>query len=253
MEDRATKLARLGRLRRNLPHMSQSALTAVLREAQREPLPRVSRRDDLRFVRNAVADQSTPYGTVHTQVPLAREDGSIWLLECQCLWAMLYATAKWSSGFSRLIASTLARCGPSTPQNPWKLAIYCDEVDPGDPLSSTHGRKFQAVYWSLLTFGLAVLWHEECWFTACTARTDEVKHVVGGMSAVIAAILTHAFLGTHDPAVGGIVLDLFDGTQVRIFIVFDMFVADEKAVQEVVCTRGANAELPCFCCRHSSG
>ena len=248
MEDRATKLARLGRLRRKLPHMSQSALTAVLREAQREPLPRVSRRDDLRFVRNAIADQSTPYGTVHTKVPLARSDGSIWWLECQCILAMLYATAKWSMGFSRLITSTLARCGPSTPHNPWKLAIYCDEVDPGDPLSSTHGRKFQAVYWSLTTFGLCVLWHEECWFTACTARTDEVKRVVGGMSAVIVAILTNAFLGTHDPMVAGVVLDLANGTQVRIFIEFDMFVADEKAVQEVNCTRGANAENPCFCC-----
>jgi hypothetical protein len=78
------------------------------------------------------------------------------------------------------------------------------------------------------------------------------------MSAVIGAILKHAFCGKHDPMMAGVMLDLAGGRgQIRMFLKFGMYTGDELAIQEVLCTRGANAEKPCFEClnvknKHSS-
>ena len=68
------------------------------------------------------------------------------------------------------------------------------------------------------------------------------------MSAVVSSILKHSFCGATDPTFAGILLDLPDGTTMRLFIKFSMFIGDELAIQEVNCTRGANAEKPCFKC-----
>ena len=39
----------------------------------------------------------------------------------------------------------------------------------------------------------------------------------------MAAVLKHAFCGPHEADVGGIVLDLAGGTQVRLFIKFELY------------------------------
>jgi len=230
--------------------MSQSALTAILREAKKMPLPDISRRDDIRLARNMLGETMTPYGLVLQQVPLPYvEGGKVWLLDVAAFWPMLYVIANRSLPFARLVRSTIDRLGPSTPIAPWRMALYTDEVDPGDQISGYHARKMQAVYWSLLEFGAAALSHESCWFTACCARSKEVKKVAGKMSGLVCGLLKLAFCSSHDPTSAGIVLDLADDLgQVRIHIKFGMKTGDEAAIAEVNCTRGAGAEMVCFCC-----
>jgi hypothetical protein len=77
-----------------------------------------------------------------------------------------------------LIKQTLQRSGPPTPSRPWKLCLYSDEVDPGDPLLGKHARKFQACFWSIIDFGATALSHEELWFTVCVVRSTIVRDVV---------------------------------------------------------------------------
>ena len=245
MEDRATKIARVGLLRRRPPHMSQSALAAILTEAKREPLPLVTRRDDLRMACNAIADLVTPYGRVHQQIPLAKLPGTVWLVEIASVAPMLYMTAASSAWFSRIISETIARQGQPTPQHPWGVVLYIDEVDPSDALAGVHGRKFQACYWSILELGAAALCHEELWFTMCTARSNEVNSVVGGASALFDGLIRHSFLGAHDLTRAGLFLVLHDGSHVRIFLRFDTTLADGDALRAINCTRGSGGEMPC--------
>ena len=130
MSDRQAKVARASGLRRSLPHMSQSALVGMLREAKRQPLPDVTRRDDLRFHRNTIANTDTPYGTIVQRVPLPLALGGVWLLAIQAMWPMLYMTASHSDSFANLIVTTANRLGPPTLDKPWRVALYSDAVDP---------------------------------------------------------------------------------------------------------------------------
>ena len=254
MDDRPTKLAKVAALRGRLPHISQSAFVAMLAAAQEPELPCVTRRQDVRDARSAIAQRQTPYGRVHQQLPLPRVGGGVVLLEVQSPWAMLSEMCSVSPCLCLLIRQTLQRTGMPTPDRPWRAVLYSDEVDPGDPLLGKHGREFQACYWSILDLGAAALSHEELWWTVCTPRSRIVAGVLGGMSGVMAAIIRHMFCGTHTPSVAGLHLEMNDGgPPVRLFVRFGMMTGDEAALQAINCTRGASGEMPCmFCCNVKS-
>ena len=46
---------------------------------------------------------------------------------------------------------------PCSPEDPWNLVFYADEITPGSALKADNLRKIQAVYWSFLEFGGAAL------------------------------------------------------------------------------------------------
>ena len=239
-ESRAAKQARVGRLRRELPHISQSALIAILKEAQREPLPNVIRRDEIRLARDEIANTETPYGKVHQQIPLVTKNGTIWLLCAQAPWAMLYVAAGRSLALARLIHATIQRHGQPSPARPWRLVTYTDEVDPSDSIAGEHSRKFQALYWSILDFGVAALSHEETWFTAFCGRSPRFNNVAGGISAGLGSFLKLAFCGVHDPKLAGVYLHLAGGLgSVRLFFEMDMNTGDGERSSE-------NIRLNCY-------
>ena len=78
---------------------------------------------------------------------------------------------------------------PPTPEKPWNIVLYTDEVTPGNPLATLNKRRFQAIYWSFLEFGINALSHEEAWFCVCTEFSTLVNKMAAGMSQVVAAIL----------------------------------------------------------------
>ena len=174
MSDRASKLAKVGKLRRTLPHMSQSALAAMLKTAKNEPLSDITTRAAVRLSRDVITNTRTPYGQVLQQVPLPKATGGVWMLDVASMWAVLYTVAKSSVNFAQLLVDTVSRIGPPRLDAPWRIAMYTDEVDPGDPVSRRHGRKVQACYWSILEFGAAALSNEDVWFVSCTAGSDMV-------------------------------------------------------------------------------
>ena len=90
--------------------------------------------------------------------------------------------------FALLMNTCLART-PCTPETPWSLVFYSDEVTPGDALVHDNRRKLQVVYFSFLEFGPSVLAREDSWFTIAAKRSSEVCKISGGMSAVFAAAL----------------------------------------------------------------
>ena len=71
MAKRPGKLAKINALRMKLPHITQSALSAVLSAAKAEALPDLSKTTGIRAARDSLVDQSTPYGQVLQHVPFA--------------------------------------------------------------------------------------------------------------------------------------------------------------------------------------
>ena len=142
MADRPQKLARLGALRRRLPHMSQQAFYAFLKEAESEPLPEISSYSDVREARDLVVDQMTSFGPLHTKLHLDRTDGATFDLEVQHPLAMLSLCASKSIPFSSFFARVVDRCKGAS----LGLCLYNDEITPGRSLAHHNIRKSYAIY-----------------------------------------------------------------------------------------------------------
>ena len=125
---------------------------------------------------------------------------------------MIYAAAAGSEAFSTLLKNTARRLQPA-PMAPWKMLLYLDEISPGNHLAYKHARKTWGVYWSILEFGAAALSEEELWFEVALLRTDIVKHIQGGVGALIKAILAKGFFDQEGYDMGrtGVQLQLYDG------------------------------------------
>ena len=150
-------------LRARLPYVSQSALAALFKEAQSEPLPTegATSRASIRKARDQCVSSSTPYGAVHQQVDIA--EGLT--IDVQHPLAMLFWACKNSPRFSDMLERCLAKA-PCTQANPWRIVVYCDEVSPGNQLAYKHERRTWAFYWSLLEFR-SFLADEDLCFSIC--------------------------------------------------------------------------------------
>jgi hypothetical protein len=74
------------------------------------------------------------------------------------------------------------------------IAIYCDNVKPGNVLRPDEGRSFEAVYWTIMDLPA---WSRSQkavgWMPLCCAPSNLVKKVTGGMSAIAAGVLKTCF------------------------------------------------------------
>ena len=83
-------------------------------------------------------------------------------------------------------------------------------------------RKAWVLYWSIFQFGIAILSNEDAWFCVVSERSDNCKRLEGGIAQVFTAVLEFLFgPGGHTMQHGGVVLDLYDGTTIHIWI--DLF------------------------------
>ena len=137
---------------------------------------------------------------------------------------------------------------PSSPERPWSLIMYTDEVVPGLALAARDDRKFWAVYASFLEFGPLTLSNELAWITLVTTRAKEVAKASAGISQVFKVVVMDIFLSDVDPSVVGIVLGAADGNHIRLFVVLGMFLMDGDAFRAVVSCKGDAGLKPCLLC-----
>ena len=136
-------------LRARLPFISQSALTSVLAIAQKEKLPDLALRKDVRRSRDTHTSVETPYGGIHQRL-VDPDTGR--QFEIQYPFSMLYHSCKSSPAMAALMKSVRT----AVPGKPLSLVFYCDEISPGNQLSYKNKRKTWGFYWSVLEFGNAL-------------------------------------------------------------------------------------------------
>ena len=250
MASRSSELDRMNSLRGRLPYMSQSALSSILKIYRDEPdiVPKAVRRADIRDARDAMVRRRTPYGALHQCMDVETIKGGTIKVEYQHPMAMLYTISIDSPWFSNMVE----RAHNTTPSNharPWSLIYYNDEVTIGNQLRKRNPRKCEAIYWSLLEFGLDALSDEEAWLEVCVLRSATRKTLRGGISALTAAILGHFFDDdTHNASTGGICLQLHSGRSIVIFIEFAMLLADEAALHAIFEHKGSGGLKICMLC-----
>ena len=92
-------------------------------------------------------------------------------------------------------------------------------------------------------------------FTLCLIETRIVQQVVGGSAAIAKMVLSIFFSDNVDSfcfqRTGIVINDL--GTEHSIRCKFGFWLADERALKDVTCSKGASGTKPCFCCHNVVG
>jgi len=205
--ERHAKLRKLDAFRRNLPHISASALSKVLEECAKGSLPEVHNRRALSEAAHQGMSDETPYGKLLISVDVTAKDGStLQTLTINPL-ALMHTAFKQGGSLSQLLQRRLQE-KPCTPENPWRLIVDADEVTPGNVLAHANKRKIWVLYFSFLELGPVALQSEEAWLCCMVKRTVDVSRLSAGISQIFAVTLK-LFFGqlTFDLSTGGILLE----------------------------------------------
>ena len=177
-DSRESKLRRLNAFRRRRPHMSASALSETLHAIKDEGLPDLTSRHCMRESRDAVCNEHTPFGKVTQELELPLQQGGQTRISIASPAAFLWVALVGSVSLAALFESRLD-VHPSSPEKPWNLVLYSDEVTPGSALSPNNERKFQGLYYTFLELGAHALSRAEAWFPLVTEYSNLVNTLEG--------------------------------------------------------------------------
>ena len=246
--ERAAKLQKLNTFRRQLPHVTARALDAILDAVKKQGLPELIDRDAMREARNLESMSAGPFGPILQYITLIDIHDQPRQLPIAHPFALLWSSLESSAHLRKFLEERLAE-KPSTPDNPWHLILYSDEVTPGNAMSPMNKRKFQAVYFSFLELGINALSHEESWWCVLVEFSTVVNALSAGMSQVFSAILKTFFSADGlNLARGGMQLPL--NNSMRLFAKIGMFIQDGGAHKSTWHCRGDGASKFCLLCRN---
>ena len=205
--NRAQKLRRLDDFRRRVPHVSASALSAILDECKKGDVPELHSRQALAEAVEANLEEKTPYGNLLIEEPVILIDGSVSKALLVNPLAMLWKAFKQGGSYTELLMMHLEQ-NPCSPEKPYGLIVYADEVTPGNVLAHQNQRKIWVMYFPFIDFGGIVLQMEDVWLCNMIKRSADVNKLSGGITQLF-AVCINLFFGsqTFDISVGGISLE----------------------------------------------
>jgi hypothetical protein len=196
-----------------VPHVSASALSAALRECALGNAPEVCSRRAIWEATTATLSDITPYGSLLANARVVGKDSTEMTMLTINPLALLYKAFRQGGSFTDLLTKCLQE-NPSSPENPYRLIMYSDEVTPGNVLAHSNKRKIWVLYFSFLEFGATTLCMEDAWLCNVVKRSADVSKLSAGISQIFAVSLK-LFFGdlTFDISTGGIVLESPTGSQ----------------------------------------
>ena len=193
MDERTAKLQRLHFLRRQLPHLSASALSSVLEDVQRHGAVDLHQRKHIKEATMNELSKYDEYGQLFVDIVLkGDQDLKASIVN---LHALLFHAFAQGGGFYKLMMETMEK-HPPNPREPYSLVLYSDEVVPGNALSHDNKRKIWMVYGSLMQFGSERLSQECAWLTLASCRSSFLAQVHGGIGQLMKEIVKNAFQST---------------------------------------------------------
>ena len=234
-------------------HLSQSALANVLRNIRDNGLPTASSRQTQQRAHEALASTLTQYGPLYQEVmfPLKK------LFSCpaQAPMPMLAYMIDQCTTVRALLRRLLGG-QPCSADSMWRLVIYIDGISPQNPLAKGKDKRMvEAVYWSFMEFG-QFLCMEEFWFCCAATRTCMVQELPAKGSQYLSIILSELFFNSDkcDFARHGMVLDLSENRDKSnlhtLMAKHFMTIGDEKALSEILTSKGHSGTKPCAMCRN---
>ena len=207
------------------------------------------RRADFKDATDAEMDEDLGYGKLLNTVQLYQKDGSILSVHTANPFALLYKAFAQGGSFTELVMESVLKTN-CTPEDPWDLIIYADEVVPGVALSNNNRRKVWVHYMSFLQFGPMALQQDLAWLPLAVVRSNAVTPTAAGVSQLYGAILEHMFTADdRNLHLGGIVLE-HEGLQVRLWAKLGMILQDGGAHKVTFHCKGDSGCRFCMVCRN---
>jgi hypothetical protein len=129
-----------------------------------------------------------------------------------------------------------------------QIVIYLDEVRPGNPLRADKCRQAQCIYWVFADLPDKVLTSASGWFLGAVIKSTTVDSIPGKVTGFMGAFMKYFFDDSGHSWSRGVVLQNGNDTAV-LTAEFGGFLADEKALKEIYCLKGASGIRPCpWCC-----
>ena len=146
------------------------------------------------------------------------------------------------------IACFLPAASQATGGQPLKLAIYLDEVTPGNVLRPENHRKFWSFYVAFVDCKPELLHREQMWIPIAVLRSSIAHQVKGGISQCTRQLVRTMLLDPCNMAGVGFALTLSTPTLVRAQLRY--FIADEAALKAVWSSKGAAGCRCCLLCKN---
>lgn len=153
-------------------------------------------------------------------------------------------TIDWLLRSSPKLAKLLAAELDKSTDNVLHIAVYLDEIVPGNPLAPDNQRKMLAIYFSFLELGRH-LCNEAFWFPLGVIRTCLAKDIEGNISGLMRNVLR----SLERLAATGVTISE-SGRNVLLLGRFDKFVGDEAALKAIWSSKGASGSQMCFACKN---
>ena len=219
--------------------MSVSGLANILKEVRDHGMPKQIGRSSIKRARDAEMPQD-----IFTTVELDMLNGSQRKFPAVDPSVQLQHLASTNEGFGEFLLSKL-EMHPSDADHAWKIAIYSDEITPGNPLVANK-RKLVCFYFSFAEFD-AALGSETLWFHLMSLRSIHLEQIKGGWSQVFEKACRLFFRSPLDMSLG---LTLRPkGCDVRLlFARIGLVIGDEQALKMCFGFKGASGMKCCALC-----
>ena len=166
--------------------------------------------------------------------------------------ALLWQTAQHSARFlALLVACGLSHSDDALPAG--LIALYLDDVVPGNALRADGGRKYVAIYWALVNLPSWYLSSQYGWFPLCFLPRKVYLKIKGGMSQLCRILLRAFFAPKHGLGnfMDGLVLTHAAQPGAVLFKAkFWCWLADADAIPAISGCKTTSGTHPCGCCRY---
>lgn len=222
-------------------YVSQSGLASVLKQVREHGMPEGISRSAVKRSRDRALPQD-----LWTEIAICQDDHGVTRFPAVHPWKFLQAAVRDCKPLEDLISARLQAVG-CTLDRPWGVALYSDEIVPGNALKPRNDRKLIAFYWALVELGRS-LSGEEQWYHIATVRSSKIREASNGWAQMFSAVCKLFFTPPMDAALG-IPLTLRGQTGL-FFAQIALVIADEAALKSCWNLKGASGTKPCFFCQN---
>ena len=196
-----------------------------------------------RIGENTASTEDTPYGPLldRFEAPLA-EGAEPSTIDIPCIRpaALLWKTCNENARFYDLLSAGLALA---------HICLYFDDVVPGNVHRTDQGRKYMAVYWTILTLPYWILQSQSGWFPLAFVPRKMYKRIRGGISQLCRLLLRLFFAPEVLNFTDGIILQHPLRQDIVFKAKFGCWLADADAIPDISGCKSTSGLKPCGCCR----
>ena len=178
---------------------------------------------------------TTPYGPSLRSISVEKEKRPHLTVEYVYPRAFLWLLTHISTAFNAFLKNAL-------PNGRSDVCVYMDDVRPGNQLRPDAGRTYYAYYYQLIDLPEHFRYGAHGWFDLAFVQVSDCEGIRGGVSSLTEQLLAAADFPWQLEA------DEVQGCACAYELSFACFMADEKAIKQMLAVKGAGSYKPCCKC-----